>query len=126
MVYKLFIFDRIFVLFSLTTSVVRAYWSSPIPLGWFIQAQVDSDGGSDWSDLRCNNWYNSDVRAGSDWTKNLSPCPCTVNQSYVDFGSYQQSVDCNFDKPGGCPRNIGATSAPSPATIAPISRGSFC
>ena len=85
-------------------------WSAPVPLAWFMKDQVQYNQGWYWSHEYCQNWYTSDSQS-TNWHNYLPACPCNLNQSYVDFGRFVQTTDCNelnYNKPGGCPRNQGA------------------
>ena len=85
-------------------------WSAPVPLGWFMKDQVSYNMGGGWAHTTCDNWYTVDSQT-TGWHNNLPPCPCNLNQTYVDFGRFVETPDCNLAnsrQPGGCPRNQGA------------------
>jgi hypothetical protein len=87
-----------------------ALWSSPVPLGWFMKDQVQYYYGGYWASNACQKWFAQDSQSTA-WHTYLQPCPCTLNQSYVDFGRFLPTPDCNllnYNSPGGCPRNPGA------------------
>jgi AMOP domain len=81
-----------------------------VPLGWFMKDQVQYDYGGGWANTACRNWYSTDSQTTA-WHTYLQPCPCTLNQSYVDFGRFLPTPDCNlnnYNQPGACSRNQGA------------------
>ena len=75
-----------------------------------MKDQVQYYYGGGWANTACQNWYAQDSQSTT-WSSYLQPCPCTLNQTYVDFGRFQPTPDCNlnnYNQPGSCPRNQGA------------------
>jgi hypothetical protein len=105
-----------------------ALWSPIVPLGWFMKDQVSYNMGGYWSHDMCRNWYNNDSLSTS-WHNYLPSCPCTLNQTYVDFGRWVPSTDCNlgnYNKPGGCPRNQGAIACYQSTNITSFGSSARC
>ncbi|KAH9494563.1 hypothetical protein Btru_019855 [Bulinus truncatus] len=67
----------------------------PFPLGWYVNEQLKEDLGSNWSDNLCLEWHDRDSQH-KEWTSNLLPCPCNLDQALADFGRFQPDPGCNL------------------------------
>jgi hypothetical protein len=104
-------------------------------MAWFGYDQIEWEQGWWWAHNTCNSWYTNDSTSTNaqgmttNWQNNLQPCPCTLNQSYVDFGRFVPTPDCNLDnynKPGGCPRNQGAVACFQSTNITSFGSSNRC
>lgn len=44
----------------------------------------------------CQNWLNSEAQLPSlPWIADVQPCPCTLDQAFLDIVRFQPDPDCN-------------------------------
>ncbi|XP_012940242.1 protein mesh [Aplysia californica] len=79
----------------------------PIPLGWYVNEQLTSVRGPDWSDDKCREWNARDSTQEA-WLQDLLPCPCSLDQALADFGRFQADPGCNLFTGSKCFYHKGA------------------
>lgn len=85
----------------------RAVRYGPIPLGWYVNQDLQNRRGADWSNQKCREWHDADSK-DTTWLKELPPCPCTLQQALADFGRWQADPGCNLFTGSQCTFHQGS------------------
>uniref|UniRef100_A0A914Y6K2 Uncharacterized protein n=1 Tax=Panagrolaimus superbus TaxID=310955 RepID=A0A914Y6K2_9BILA len=86
------------------------FWSRMTPFGWYFRDIWEYEYGDQWALELCQDWFDYDGKRVN-YAQDLEPtvpCPCTLDQAFLDMGRFMPLYGCDRDGDASCEYNKGA------------------